>query len=114
MFYKINPHEIWIRICFLEIIKYNYSNCTRHQSICLVGETGSGKTTQIPQWCVDFSKSMGKKSVACTQPRRVRIDRQMNAYLMDRKIQGFGWTDGGIDKYDRQVHNRYLDRLKYR
>ena len=32
---------------------------------------GSGKTTQIPQWCVDFSKSMGKKTVACTQPRRV-------------------------------------------
>jgi len=43
----------------------------RHQSICLVGETGSGKTTQIPQWCVDFSKRMGKKKVACTQPRRV-------------------------------------------
>ena len=43
----------------------------RHQSICLVGETGSGKTTQIPQWCVDFSKRVGKKKVACTQPRRV-------------------------------------------
>ena len=43
----------------------------RHQSICLVGETGSGKTTQIPQWCVDFSKRMGKKKVGCTQPRRV-------------------------------------------
>ena len=42
-----------------------------HQSICLVGETGSGKTTQIPQWCVDFSKRVGKKKVACTQPRRV-------------------------------------------
>ena len=26
---------------------------------------------QIPQWCVDFSKKLGKKSVACTQPRRV-------------------------------------------
>ena len=33
--------------------------------------SGSGKTTQIPQWCVDFSKKIGKKSVACTQPRRV-------------------------------------------
>ena len=40
-----------------------------HQSICLVGETGSGKTTQIPQWCLEFAKD-GKK-VACTQPRRV-------------------------------------------
>lgn len=47
-----------------------------HQTLVLVGETGSGKTTQIPQWCVDYVKkyqaSQGsKKSVACTQPRRV-------------------------------------------
>ena len=37
----------------------------------LVGETGSGKTTQIPQWCVDFMRYSSKKGVACTQPRRV-------------------------------------------
>ena len=37
----------------------------------LVGETGSGKTTQIPQWCVDFMRFSTKKGVACTQPRRV-------------------------------------------
>uniref|UniRef100_A0A6Q2ZMK5 ATP-dependent RNA helicase DHX15 n=1 Tax=Esox lucius TaxID=8010 RepID=A0A6Q2ZMK5_ESOLU len=45
----------------------------RHQSFVLVGETGSGKTTQIPQWCVDMVKGLGgpKKAVACTQPRRV-------------------------------------------
>lgn len=43
----------------------------RHQTIVLVGETGSGKTTQMPQWCVEFARSKGKKAVACTQPRRV-------------------------------------------
>merc|ERR1712203_329661 len=43
----------------------------KHQCICLVGETGSGKTTQIPQWCVDFARKMGTKAVSCTQPRRV-------------------------------------------
>ncbi|XP_011200932.1 putative pre-mRNA-splicing factor ATP-dependent RNA helicase PRP1 [Bactrocera dorsalis] len=42
-----------------------------HQCIVLVGETGSGKTTQIPQWCVEFAMTKGKKGVACTQPRRV-------------------------------------------
>uniref|UniRef100_A0A1A8PYU4 ATP-dependent RNA helicase DHX15 n=2 Tax=Nothobranchius TaxID=28779 RepID=A0A1A8PYU4_9TELE len=45
----------------------------RNQSFVLVGETGSGKTTQIPQWCVDMVRSMPgpKRAVACTQPRRV-------------------------------------------
>lgn len=47
-----------------------------NQTIVLVGETGSGKTTQIPQWCVDYClrKSEDNKQklcVACTQPRRV-------------------------------------------
>ena len=47
-----------------------------HQCITLVGETGSGKTTQIPQWCMDFvrekSAFLGRKlMVGCTQPRRV-------------------------------------------
>lgn len=42
----------------------------------MVGETGSGKTTQIPQWCLEYCKSRvvyggQKKMVACTQPRRV-------------------------------------------
>nr|XP_057924611.1 pre-mRNA-splicing factor ATP-dependent RNA helicase DHX15 [Doryrhamphus excisus] len=39
-----------------------------HQCFVLVGETGSGKTTQIPQWCVEM---VPKRAVACTQPRRV-------------------------------------------
>jgi len=47
----------------------------RHQVICLVGETGSGKTTQIPQWCVEYVRQNSpvgsRKAVACTQPRRV-------------------------------------------
>ena len=50
---------------FLDILDKN-------KIIVLVGETGSGKTTQIPQWCVDYCrKSNNKIGVACTQPRRV-------------------------------------------
>ena len=42
----------------------------RHQTLVLVGETGSGKTTQIPQFVVESGLLSGKMCV-CTQPRRV-------------------------------------------
>ena len=42
----------------------------RHQTLVLVGETGSGKTTQIPQFVVESGFLSGKMCV-CTQPRRV-------------------------------------------
>lgn len=44
---------------------------TDNQVLVLVGETGSGKTTQIPQFLIDMGFTSGKKKIACTQPRRV-------------------------------------------
>ncbi|KAH8677599.1 P-loop containing nucleoside triphosphate hydrolase protein [Xylariales sp. PMI_506] len=42
------------------------------QILVFVGETGSGKTTQIPQYVVyDELPQLNKKLIACTQPRRV-------------------------------------------
>ncbi len=45
-----------------------------HQVIIIEGETGSGKTTQIPQYLFEdgYTKIDGvKKKIGCTQPRRV-------------------------------------------
>ncbi|KAF8885213.1 P-loop containing nucleoside triphosphate hydrolase protein [Infundibulicybe gibba] len=49
-----------------------YNMFSKHQIIVMVGETGSGKTTQIPQFVAysDLPHTKGKL-VACTQPRRV-------------------------------------------
>ncbi|CAN6337723.1 unnamed protein product [Urochloa humidicola] len=42
-----------------------------HQIIIVVGETGSGKTTQIPQYLHEAGYTADGKKIACTQPRRV-------------------------------------------
>ena len=42
-----------------------------HQILIIVGETGSGKTTQIPQFLYEAGYSEGGKQIGCTQPRRV-------------------------------------------
>ncbi|VDD87094.1 unnamed protein product [Enterobius vermicularis] len=62
------------------------------ECLTLVGETGSGKTTQIPQWCLEYVKSRTvagqRRLVACTQPRRVaamsvatRVSEEMDVQL---------------------------------
>lgn len=40
----------------------------KYQTVLLVGETGSGKTTQVPQFVLEMAP---EKCIACTQPRRV-------------------------------------------
>ncbi|XP_037958646.1 probable pre-mRNA-splicing factor ATP-dependent RNA helicase mog-4 [Teleopsis dalmanni] len=44
---------------------------TEHQVLIIEGETGSGKTTQIPQYLVEAGFTKNKKMIGCTQPRRV-------------------------------------------
>ena len=43
----------------------------KNQTLILVGETGSGKTTQVPQFVVEAGYTKDGKMCVCTQPRRV-------------------------------------------
>eukprot|EP00055_Hartaetosiga_balthica_P013816 m.72619 g.72619 ORF g.72619 m.72619 type:complete len:696 (-) comp8390_c0_seq2:133-2220(-) len=42
-----------------------------YQTVVIVGETGSGKTTQVPQYLYEAGWCNAGRSVACLQPRRV-------------------------------------------
>ncbi|RYP28548.1 hypothetical protein DL767_007154 [Monosporascus sp. MG133] len=43
----------------------------QHQVLIIVGETGSGKTTQLPQYLHEAGYTKDGRKVGCTQPRRV-------------------------------------------
>ena len=58
-----------------------------HQVLILAGETGSGKTTQIPKMCLVAGRGE-RGQIACTQPRRVaatsvarRVAEELNVSL---------------------------------
>ncbi|XP_017792912.1 PREDICTED: putative pre-mRNA-splicing factor ATP-dependent RNA helicase PRP1 isoform X2 [Habropoda laboriosa] len=89
--YTPRYHEFYKKRITLPVFEYRADFMrllAQHQCIVLVGETGSGKTTQIPQWCVEYSRCIGTKGVACTQPRRVaamsvaqRVSEEMDVAL---------------------------------
>ncbi|PAV83987.1 hypothetical protein WR25_21862 [Diploscapter pachys] len=86
-----------------------------NQCLTLVGETGSGKTTQIPQWCVEYVRSKGnipgKKSlVACTQPRRVAAMSVSTRVAEEMDVQ-LGMEVGYSIRFEDCVSERTI--LKY-
>ena len=42
----------------------------KHRVVVITGETGSGKTTQIPKMCLEAGRGISGV-IGCTQPRRV-------------------------------------------
>ncbi|KAF7035811.1 hypothetical protein CFC21_046604 [Triticum aestivum] len=45
----------------------------RHATTIIVGETGSGKSTQIPQYLKEAGWAEGGRLIGCTQPRRLAV-----------------------------------------
>lgn len=86
---------------FHEIMKHN-------QTMVLEGETGSGKTTQVPQWGVEIRNG---RMVCCTQPRRVAamsVAKRV-AEEMDVKLGGHvGYTIRFEDMTSPQTFLKYM------
>lgn len=83
----------------------------KHQIMVFVGETGSGKTTQIPQFVLfDEMPHLQNTQVACTQPRRVAAMSvaQRVAEEMDVKL---GEEVGYSIRFENKTSNKTI--LKY-
>lgn len=69
-----------------------------NQVLIIEGETGSGKTTQIPQYLHEAGYCIGNKKIGCTQPRRVaamsvaaRVSEEMGVKLGNEARHSFSY-----------------------
>jgi ATP-dependent helicase HrpA len=65
---------------------------TRHQVLIVAGDTGSGKSTQLPQICLELGRGSAGL-IAHTQPRRLAA-RALAARIAEELSQGVGTTVG--------------------
>ena len=76
-----------------------------HQVLIIVGETGSGKTTQIPQYLHEAGFTKDGMKVGCTQPRRVaamsvaaRVSEEMGVKIGNEVGYAIRFEDNTSDK----------------
>ncbi|CDK25670.1 unnamed protein product [Kuraishia capsulata CBS 1993] len=79
--------------------------------LIIVGETGSGKTTQLPQFLFEAGYTSDGKKVGCTQPRRVaamsvaaRVAEEVGCRLGDK----VGYTIRFEDKTSEKTVIKYM------
>ena len=61
-----------------------------HQVLIVVAETGSGKTTQLPQYLHEAGYTKGGMKVGCTQPRRVAAMSVAKRVSEEMEVSYFG------------------------
>lgn len=76
-----------------------------HQILVITAETGSGKTTQLPQYLYEAGYGKGGMKIGCTQPRRVaamsvaaRVSEEMGTRLGDKVGYSIRFEDKTSDE----------------
>lgn len=83
----------------------------RYRTTVVVGHTGCGKTTQIPQYLHEAGWTAGGRAVVCTQPRRVAA-----VSVAQRVAEEMGEPLGGLVGYAVRFDDcssREATRLKF-
>jgi ATP-dependent helicase HrpA len=70
------------------------------QVVVIAGETGSGKTTQLPKICLEAGKGT-RGMIACTQPRRIAA-----RAMAERVSEELGTELGGVVGYQVRFRDR--------
>lgn len=82
-----------------------------HGTTIVVGETGSGKTTQIPQLLAEAGWADGGRMIACTQPRQIAAQ-TVAARVADEMRVSLGSEVGYSIRFEN-VSTSGVTRIKY-
>jgi ATP-dependent helicase HrpA len=80
-----------------------------HQVIVVCGETGSGKTTQLPKLCLELGRGL-RGLIGHTQPRRLAARSVANRIASELNTR-VGELVGYETRFDRRVSERSLIKL---
>jgi len=80
-----------------------------HQVVVVAGETGSGKTTQLPKICLDLGRGI-RGTIGHTQPRRLAA-RTVAQRIADELHSPLGDAVGFTVRFTDQVSDRTLVKL---
>ena len=80
-----------------------------HQVIVVCGETGSGKTTQLPKLCLELGRGL-RGLIGHTQPRRLAA-RSVARRIAQELDSPLGELVGFETRFDRRVSERSLIKL---
>ncbi len=81
-----------------------------HRVVVITGETGSGKTTQIPKMCIEAGRGVDGM-IGCTQPRRIAaitVARRIADELKETVGRSVGYKIRFQDVTNRDIHMKVM------
>jgi ATP-dependent helicase HrpA len=81
----------------------------QHRVVIISGETGSGKTTQIPKFCLEAGRGLDGM-IGCTQPRRIAAI-TVARRIADELSQPLGQAVGYKIRFDDRTDENALIKL---
>ena len=88
----------------------------RYPVVVIIGETGSGKSTQIPQILLSGGWCNGSNKIVCTQPRRlaaITLAQRVAREVSMQKRQSTPNPVGYIVRFDSHTYDPIHTKIKY-